>query len=171
LGGGGGNFFLKETFNTISLLTYGTTVTEQDMFNKLLTDRILYLPLKYNLYVNNIINNFERHYYPFFFPRAVIEEAFSNPVIIHYTLPEKPWIYSNAKAVYASFYKFTTALWQNYYLKSPTSKKKLKKKRVGLFKILWYHLKPFLKQNRVLLKIKRHIAKTKANSPIYDFFD
>jgi lipopolysaccharide biosynthesis glycosyltransferase len=168
---GGGSFFQKETFDTIARFPQGSLVTEQDMFNKLLVDNIVYLPLKYNFYVINVYSIYEHHYYPFYFSRSIIEEAFLNPVVIHYALPEKPWIYSNAKSVYVNFYKFTAAIWHNYFKKSPISDQKLKKKRLGLLLVFFYHIKLFLKQNSFLRKINRYITKKKINSPIHDFFD
>ena len=168
---GGGSFFMEKTIETISLLPPGSLVTEQDMFTKLLSDRIVYLPLKFNQFVINILNNSERHYYPFCFKSSDIEDAFSNPVIIHFTVPEKPWVYSNAKNVYLSFYKFTASLWYDYFLKSPVRRQKLKRKRLGFLLILYYHLKPYLKKNKMLLKLKRNITKTKISSPMHDFFD
>jgi lipopolysaccharide biosynthesis glycosyltransferase len=168
---GGGEYLKNKTFEISNNLEKGKIVTDQDILNALFVDKIVYVDLKYNFYINNILNNYERHYYPFFFSRLCIEEAFSHPVIIHYTLPEKPWIYSDAKAVYASFYKFSTALWQDYYNKSPISKQKLKKKRLGFPLILWHHLKPLLRKSSILLKLKRSITKTPVFSPIHDFFD
>jgi lipopolysaccharide biosynthesis glycosyltransferase len=92
------------------------------------------------------------------------------PAIIHYALPEKPWIYSNARAAYAWPYKFGASLWYNYYLKSPLEGDRLKRKRIGLLSIFWHHLKPLLKQNHFLLELWRHFMKIKY-SPICDFFD
>jgi len=168
---GGGEFLKKKTFEISNNLEKGKIVTDQDIINMLFADKIQYVDLKYNFYINNIINHFERHYYPFCFTRDVIEDAFLHPVIIHYALPEKPWKYSNAKAVYPFLYKKTVSLWQEYYNKSPLGNKKLKKKRLSFFIVMYYRLKPFLKQNRFLLKMKRNLSNTKVDSQIHDFFD
>jgi lipopolysaccharide biosynthesis glycosyltransferase len=170
---GGSKKFLEETLSVASNSTDGFTVTEQDIFNKLFVDNITYLPLKYNFYINNS-SNFEncRHYYPFCFSRETIEEAFSNPVIIHYTLPEKPWIYSNAEKVYGWPYKKYRKIWDTYYYESPLQTKKLLRRKISFIKTLWINfLKPILKQVRFLVKIKRNLYHTPINSPIHDFFD
>lgn len=169
---GGGKKFLEETLSIVSSSSSGSVVTEQDMFNKLLIDKIKYLPLKYNFYINNNTNFRERHYYPFCFSRKTIEDAFSNPVVIHYTVPEKPWKFSNAEKVYAWPYKKYKKVWDTYYHASPLKAEKLFRRRISFIKILWINgLKPALKKIRFLVKIKRILSHTSINSPIHDFFD
>lgn len=168
---GGGEYLKNKTFEISNNLEKGEIVTDQDIINALFADKMEYMDLKYNFYINNITNNDERHYYPFCFTRNIIEEAFSNPVIVHYAIPEKPWSYSNSKSVYPFLYKKYAPLWQQYYKLSPLGKKKLRKKRIGLLTIVYCHLRPLLKQNPLLLKLKRYFSKTKINTPIHDFFD
>jgi lipopolysaccharide biosynthesis glycosyltransferase len=168
---GGGAYFMRETLSSISALSPETPVTEQDIFNKLLAGRIEYLPLKYNLYVDDK-NFIDRPYYPFCFDRNTMEEAFLNPVIIHYTVPEKPWKYADAEKVYAHPFKTYRNLWDFYYKLSPLSSLRLRRKRVPLARRLWwFFLRPILKGSPFLLKLKRKICNTKIKSPIHDLFD
>jgi lipopolysaccharide biosynthesis glycosyltransferase len=167
---GGGKFFMRETLLAVSSLPPKTPVTEQDIFNKFLTGHIEYLPLKYNLYVNNK-TFLERPYYPFCFDRNTLEEAFLNPAIIHYTVPEKPWKYANAERTYAYPFKTYRRLWDFYYKLSPLGSLRLRRKRIGFGKLLWLSAKPILKKSPFLLKLKRKICNTKIESPIHDLFD
>jgi lipopolysaccharide biosynthesis glycosyltransferase len=167
---GGGAYFMRETLLSVSSLPPKTPVTEQDIFNKLLTGRIEYLPLKYNLYVDNPVF-LERPYYPFCFDRSALEEAFLNPAIIHYTVPEKPWKYSNAEKAYAYPFKSYRRLWDSYYKLSPLSNIRLRRKRIPFTRLLWLFAKPILKKSVFLLKLKRKICHTKIESRINDLFD
>jgi lipopolysaccharide biosynthesis glycosyltransferase len=169
---GGGLYFQKKTFEISADLKEGQVVTDQDILNMLFIDKIEYLPLKYNFYLNNISNFYSRHYYPFCFTRKVIEEAFLDPVIIHYALPEKPWNYSNAERVYAWPYRKYRKIWDAYYNISPLKTEKLFRRRLSFTRIfLMNFLKPTLKQIVFLLKIKRKLCHTPVDSPIHDFFD
>jgi lipopolysaccharide biosynthesis glycosyltransferase len=167
---GGGAYFMRETLSSISILPPKTPVTEQDIFNKLLAGRIKYLPLKYNLYVDNK-NFLERPYYPFCFDRSTLEEAFLNPVIIHYTVPEKPWKYANAEKTYAYPFKTYRSLWDSYYKLSPLGGLRLRRKRVPFTRLWWLFLRPLLKKSPFLLKLKRRVCNTKIESRIHDLFD
>jgi lipopolysaccharide biosynthesis glycosyltransferase len=164
---GGGNYFLKETLDTIALFPPKTPVTEQDMLNKLLADNILYLPLKYNLYVENV-NMPARAYYAFCFDRKTIEDALNSPVIVHYTF--KPWLYTNSDKLYASMYKKYYQIWNDYYKASPLGNQKLLRKRLSFFYRLVFRFKPFFKRFRFLLNIKRKITKTSIDSEMHDFY-
>jgi lipopolysaccharide biosynthesis glycosyltransferase len=168
---GGGQYLQKKTFTISENLGKGKIVTDMDILNLLFVDKMEYLDLKYNFYINNIWNSVECHYFPFCFSRNVIEDAFSHPAILHYALPEKPWIYANANAVYDRFYRFSTALWYNYYKKSPLGTNRLRRKILDPITILWYYIKPLLKKNGLLLEIKRKITGFRTNSSIHDFFD
>jgi lipopolysaccharide biosynthesis glycosyltransferase len=167
---GGGIYFMNETLSVISHCPKGTPVTEQDIFNKLLVDNIKYLPLKYNAFVSDFIFT-SRPYYPFFFDRKTIEEALTSPVIIHYTLPEKPWKYTNAERIYAVPFKGYRKLWDKYYYLSPLADEKLRRKRILWIKKVWLLLKPIMKRAPFLLEIKRTLYHTKIDSPFHDFFD
>jgi hypothetical protein len=167
---GGGMFFMRETLRFISSLPSETPVTEQDIFNKLLTGRIEYLPLKYNLYVDNS-TFFERPYYPFCFAKNTLEEAFLNPVIIHYTVPEKPWKFANAEKAYAYPFKPYRRLWDLYYRLSPLGSFRLRRKPIPFTRLLWLFAKPIFKKYPFLLKLKRRICNTKVESQIHDLFD
>jgi lipopolysaccharide biosynthesis glycosyltransferase len=168
---GGCKYFFDNTLSAISNLSAGTIVTEQDMFNKLLIGRVEYLPLKYNFYINNKIAFANRHYYPFCFDRKTIEEAFDKPVIIHYAVIEKPWIYSNVKNVYAYPYRNYGRIWDAYFKLSPLSRKKLKKRRLGLIKCLKCKIKPSLIYFDFFFKIKKRFRHQAADNLVYDFFD
>ncbi|GHU77259.1 hypothetical protein FACS189461_5560 [Spirochaetia bacterium] len=163
---GGGAYFLKETFAKIDSLPPKTPVTEQDMFNYLLTDKIVYLPLKYNFMIENS-NTPERPYFPFCYDKAAIEEALNEPVIVHYTF--KPWKFTNSNMLYAPPYKKYFKIWESYYKASPLGGKKLSRKRLWFFYRLWFRVKPILKSFHFLRKVKRQISKT-GNSPIQDFY-
>jgi lipopolysaccharide biosynthesis glycosyltransferase len=167
---GGSVFFMRETLRSVSSLPPATPVTEQDIFNKFLSDRIEYLPLKYNLYVDNK-NFLERPYYPFCFDRDTLEDAFLNPAIIHYTVPEKPWKYSNAEKTYAYPFRTYRNLWDSYYKLSPLGAARLRRKRIPFTRLLWLFAKPILKRSSFLLRLKRKICKTKIESRVHDLFD
>jgi lipopolysaccharide biosynthesis glycosyltransferase len=164
---GGGDYFMKETLSTIALFPPKTPVTEQDMFNKLLSDNILYLPLKYNCYVENI-NMPARAHYAFCFDRKTIEDALNSPVIVHYTF--KPWKFTNSDKLYAQPYKKYYKIWNDYYKISPLGNQRLLRKRLGIAYRLWFRFKPFFKRFDVLLNIKRKITKTPINSAMHDFY-
>jgi lipopolysaccharide biosynthesis glycosyltransferase len=167
---GGGNFLHNETLNSIAALPNDSIVTEQDIINKVLTTKIIYLPLKYNTYVDNF-SFIGRPYYPFCFDRKTIEEALLDPVVIHYTLPEKPWIYKNAEKMYDRYFKKYRALWDCYYRLSPFVKNHLPRKRISNIQIFYHFIKPLLKKSTFLLSIKRKSYKTHIESTIHDFFD
>jgi lipopolysaccharide biosynthesis glycosyltransferase len=164
---GGGNYLLKETLNTIASLPPKTPVTEQDMFNKLFAGNIVYLPLKYNCYIENV-NTPERAYYAFCFDRKTIEEALDSPVILHFTF--KPWVYSNSDKLYAPPYKKYYQIWNDYYKLSPLGGQKLSRKRLGIIFRFWFRIKPLLRKYRFLLNIKRKISKTENNLSMHDFY-
>jgi lipopolysaccharide biosynthesis glycosyltransferase len=164
---GGGAYFLEETLNMIARLPPKTPVTEQDMFNKLLADKIVYLPLKYNCYIENI-NIPDRKKYAFCFDRKTIEEALDSPVVVHYTF--KPWKFTNSDKLYAPPYKKYFKIWESYFKLSPVRDQKLFRKRLGFFFRLWFKCAPLLKKCRFLLNLKRKITKTRIDSPIRDFY-
>jgi lipopolysaccharide biosynthesis glycosyltransferase len=169
---GGGKRFSADMLSTIKNLPAGTPVTEMDILNKLLVDTYVYLPLKYNFYVNNILNFFDiRHYLPFCFDRDAITEAFTAPVIVHFTVPEKPWKYADAEKAYAPPYKKYRRLWDSYYKKSPLGTEKLTRKHLPLFYGFWMAAKPVLKQSPALRALKRVLTRTKKGAPVSALFD
>jgi lipopolysaccharide biosynthesis glycosyltransferase len=166
-GVGGGKTFLRETLNAAAALPPKSVVTDQDIFNLLLSDKFVYLPLKYNFYIYNVDLPYKEYIYPYCFSQEVIKEAFLHPAIIHYTVSEKPWAYSNAEDFYGTPYKFCFAIWQSYYEKSPISAEKLNKIELKLTKIpsskihsfrinSWKDLIP-KRIRRVLSRIKKFI--------------
>jgi len=166
---GGGGYFTEKTLEMLPRLENGGWASEQDMFNKLLVDRIKYLPLKYNFYQIYVDYYTTRYYYPFCFDRKTIEEAFEHPVIIHYS--PKPWHYSNGAWINAHPYKKFQKIWLRYYLLSPYKNVRLKRKRLGVLTVFMRNIKPVVKTSHGLSVLKHFIMGKKISSPWYDFFD
>jgi lipopolysaccharide biosynthesis glycosyltransferase len=97
------------TSRFLKLVTQGYEYHDQDILNKECNKRIKYLPLKYNIPLCEITNNklLKTNYL-----QSEIEDAISNPVIIHYIGREKPW---NIHDDYA----FLLHLWYQAALESP----------------------------------------------------
>lgn len=116
---------------------------DQDTLNKVLNEKVRYLPYKYNYLT--ITDK------PVYYNSYIYDEK-SNPVIIHFVSPKKPW--NNNTVNY-------TDKWDKYYKKSVFKDCKLKRKRKFIYKQKYGNIKVF---NIFGLKIKFKMIK---NNPLF----
>ncbi|MDR2600751.1 MAG: glycosyltransferase family 8 protein [Oscillospiraceae bacterium] len=93
----------------LELITEGYKYVDQDVLNKVCYNRILLLPLKYNIYFFRVV---DKNILSKLFPKNEVEEALNNPVIIHYPAFVKPWDTNDDRVQ-------LLCLWYRTALKSP----------------------------------------------------
>lgn len=107
-----------------------TSLMDQNIFNKVLKEQVMFLPHKYNVLYPNLIraryfkavgidkvNDFYDMDYKSW------EEIYDRAAIIHYASFEKPWLYSDSVKVKE---------WEEYYYKTEICSKTLKRKKMHL---------------------------------------
>ena len=99
---------LTKEFLNLAINRFGDA--DQDILNKVCYGRIALLPLKYNLLFSWFINRNDEYFA--MFSSDEIQDAYTNPVIIHYTDTRKPW---NTSCVYAQMFH----LWYKAARESP----------------------------------------------------
>jgi lipopolysaccharide biosynthesis glycosyltransferase len=76
---------------------------DQDVINAVVNGRWKEMPLKFNAISSYVRHSFLKNNY---FPKEWIEEAFHNPVIIHYTGGRKPWHYMSRNRFRSLYWKY-----------------------------------------------------------------
>lgn len=79
------------------------TFLDQDVGNAIVNGRWKTMPIKYNAISSYLRYSFLENDY---FPKSWIEEAFLNPVIIHYTGGRKPWHYMSRSRFRYLYWKY-----------------------------------------------------------------
>ena len=112
---------------------------DQHIMNKVCYGKIFFLPLKYNV-TNSSLKIFESNAAKIFYSLQEIEQAYKNPIIVHWTGMSKPWQYYNL---------FLAHEWFRYFIKTPFKDMKLDRKYAkhqGIISLLKKLLSTILKK-------------------------
>lgn len=121
--------------------THNIKYHDQDVLNGMLYENKIFMPLKYNIMDAALIKNAK-------FPKRYEnqEEALTNPVIVHFSGPIKPW-HKECKNPYAALY------WENVGL-TPWKDIVVGEKHTGFLDKLLYKVKCFIKYSLEFFHIK-----------------
>ena len=107
---------VKDTLIATKKSLTNDTLMDQNVFNIVFKDRVLQLPVKYNILYANLLRSWENHNVLQRLNNAYnsnyrsLDDIFQNGVIIHFSSPDKPWKYFDAPLADE---------WLYYYIKSP----------------------------------------------------
>lgn len=104
--------FIKQNSNVIKWM-------DQDVVNALLFNKKMRLPIRYN-FQNRFLFSEEWRFYDEGFRKEILQEM-TNPVVIHYCGPDKPWSFRYYHSPYSNLYHYyrKKSLWPNAKVHSP----------------------------------------------------